>query len=164
MRKLNECHCTPPPTHRQRGVVLLVVLLFLLLTTIVGFSAMQTSGLEAKMAAARLGREVSFQAAESALDQVKNDQAALVAAFIAGQNPASPPTVNYSYSADADLAGVVETRYVDEIPALGNDIVIGSSGLRSLHFDLRATVRRANDEKFDSIHRQGIKRFAPKLP
>ena len=155
---------------RERGVVLLVVLVLLLLTTIIGFSVMETSSLEAKMAVAREGREVSFQAAESALDQARNDQAFLVNAFVAGldgalQDPNSVPWPEqaYSFDGDATLAGAVETRYVDEIPALGNDIVIDNPGLRSLHFELRAEVTRAN-EKFDSLHVQGIKRFAPKLP
>lgn len=155
---------------QQRGVVLLVVLLLLLLTTIIGFSVMETSSLEAKMAVARQGREVSFQAAESALEEAKMDQAFLVDAFVAGLNGAllDPnsvpwPEQAYSYPGDAALAGLVETRYLDEIPALGNDIVIGNPGLRSLHFELRAAVSR-NDEKFDSLHVQGVKRFAPKLP
>lgn len=154
----------------EGGVVLLVVLLLLLLTTIIGFSVMETSSLEAKMAVARQGREVSFQAAESALEQARNDQAFLVDAFVAGLNGAllDPnsvpwPEQSYSYAGDAALAGTVETRYVDEIPALGNDIVIDNPGLRSLHFELRAEIARAN-EKFDSLHVQGIKRFAPKLP
>lgn len=161
----------------QKGVVLLVVLLLLLLTSLVVISAMETSDMEAKMAAARLGREVSFQATESAIDQAKNDGNGLVAAYVAGLDPNSPTQVDsYTFTGDADLVASVETRYVAEIPALGNDIVIGSPGLRSLHFDLLANVRRDDDatddadhgadddDRFDSTHQQGIKRFAPKLP
>lgn len=172
-RKFEMCRpCAPMarPPREQRGVVLLVVLILLLLTTVISFVVMETSSLESRMAVAREGREVSFQAAESALNQARSDQAFLVNAFVAGLNGAliDPnsvpwPTRSYSYGADAALNGNVETRYVDEIPALGNDIVIGNPGLRSLHFELRAAIQRG-DEKYDSNHIQGIKRFAPKLP
>jgi hypothetical protein len=131
---------------------------------------METSSLEAKMAVARQGREVSFQAAESAIDQAKNDQGFLITSFVAGLNGAlvDPnsvpwPEQNYNFDGDVSLAGTVETRYIDEIPALGNDIVIENPGLRSLHFELRALITRP-DDKYDSLHVQGIKRFAPKLP
>lgn len=160
----------PRPGTHQQGAVLLVVLLLLLLTTVIGFSVMETSTLEAKMAVSRQGREVSFQAAESSLEQARMDQALLVDSFVAGLNGAliDPnsvpwPEQGYTYVGDAALASVVETRYLDEIPALGNDIVIGNPGLRSLHFELRAAVNRG-DDKFDSLHVQGVKRFAPKLP
>lgn len=167
----------PISMFRQTGVVMLVVMLLLLLTSLVVFSVMQTSDLEAKMSVARLGREISFQAAESAIDQAKNDQSGLVAAYVAGLDPNSPAQIDtYTFDGDADLVANVETSYVDEIPALGNDIVIGSPGLRSLHFDLLSEVRRDDDgtddalhatdddNRFDIILRQGIKRFAPKLP
>lgn len=165
------------PTSRQNGVVLLVVLLLLLLSSLVVFSVMETSELETRMAAASLGREISFQATESVIDQAKNDGNGLVSAYVAGLDPNSPAQVDtYTFDGDVNLQANVETRYVAEIPALGNDIVMGSSGLRSLHFELVATVRRDDDSvddtdhtadddnRFDSVHRQGIKRFAPKLP
>ncbi len=150
----------------QQGVVLIAVLLLLLLTSIVVFSAMGTSDLEAKMAAARLGQETSFQATESSIDVAKNDGDALVAAYINGLDATATP-----YSADAELddyaglSGTVTTRYRGEALALGNDIVIGSAGLRSLHFEIVSEVDRDGDDtdRFDSIHRQGIRRYAPKV-
>ena len=139
---------------------MLVVLMVLLLTTIVGFQVMETSSLEARMAVAREGKEISFQAAESIIDQSKNDQGLLVLAFVASLNGAADP--NQPYALPGDLGGNVVVRYIDEIPTLGNDLVIGNPGLRSLHFELRADVGRG-DDRFDSEHIQGIKRFAPKL-
>ncbi|GEM_PF-2614344 len=154
---------------KQQGVVLVVVLILLLLTTIVSYQVMETSSLEARMAVAREGKELSFQAAESSIEQAKNNEARLVEAFVAALNgPSDPnwPTQNYTFNTDlasnADLAGEVQFRYIDEIPTLGNDLVIGNPGLRSLHFELRADTGRTND-RFDSTHIQGIKRFAPKL-
>nr|WP_271561456.1 PilX N-terminal domain-containing pilus assembly protein [Congregibacter sp.] len=148
---------------RQDGVVLLVVLMLLLLTTIVGYQVMETSSLEARMAVARQGKEVSFQAAESIIDQSKNDQNLLINAFVAGlSNSAWPDSTAFTFVDDADLAGRVEVRYIDEVATLGNDLVIGNPGLRSLHFEIRAQSGRV-DDRFNSQHIQGIKRFAPKL-
>lgn len=148
---------------RQEGVVLLVVLMLLLLTTIVGYQVMETSSLEARMAVARQGKEVSFQAAESIIDQSKNDQNLLVLAFIAGlNNSVWPNSTAFTFVDDAALAGRAEVRYIDEVATLGNDLVIGNPGLRSLHFEIRAQSGRV-DDRFNSQHIQGIKRFAPKL-
>ncbi|WP_439100691.1 PilX N-terminal domain-containing pilus assembly protein [Congregibacter sp.] len=146
----------------QDGVVLLVVLMLLLLTTIVGYQVMETSSLESRMAAARQGKEVSFQAAESIIDQSKGDENLLVQAFAARlSNSAWPTSTAFSFLDDADLAGSVEVRYVNEVSALGNDLVIGNPGLRSLHFEIRAEAGRT-DDRFNSRHIQGLKRFAPK--
>ncbi|GAB5413061.1 MAG: hypothetical protein Cons2KO_06640 [Congregibacter sp.] len=141
---------------------MLVVLMLLLLTTIVAFQVMETSSLEARMAVAREGKEVSFQAAESIIDQAKNNETLLVNAFVAGLNSTAWPEQPYNFDGDADLTGRVEVRYIDEIATLGNDLVIGNPGLRSLHFELRANTGRV-DDRFDAAHFQGIKRFAPKL-
>ena len=157
------------PGAHERGVVMLVVLILLLLVTIVGFSVMEISSSQVKMAVNREGREVSFQGAESAIETVADDEQQLVDAFVAGlgkltsDDPDSItwPTVEVSYDADSDLSLSVETRYIGDIPPLGNDLVLGK-GLRSLHFELRASAAR-DAEKFDSIHVQGISRFAPRL-
>ena len=114
------------------------------------------------MAVAREGKEISFQTAESIIDQSKNDEALLVSAFVAALASTAWPQQSYSFANDTDLGGDVEVRYIDEVPTLGNDLVIGNPGLRSLHFELRADTGRL-DDRFDSSHIQGIKRFAPKL-
>ena len=158
--------------NRQQGVVLLVVLMLLLLTTIIGFQVMETSSLESRMAVARQGQEVSFQGAESMVDQAKNDQNLLVSAFISSQSAGSTiswPTEPYSFTGDSTLGGEVTARFIAEVNTVGNDLVIGNTGLRSLHFDLRAEATRVDptagriDDRFDAVHIQGMKRFAPKL-
>ena len=118
------------------------------------------------MAVAREGKEISFQSAEAVLDRSKNNQALLIDAYSAsefGGGAPSPQAV--SFDTDAALGGSIGARYIGEIPALGNDLVIGKPGLRSLHFELEAEVRRSNDvfDRFESNHTQGIKRFAPKI-
>ncbi|MDP4789715.1 MAG: PilX N-terminal domain-containing pilus assembly protein, partial [Haliea sp.] len=66
------------PGAHERGVVMLVVLILLLLVTIVGFSVMEISSSQVKMAVNREGREVSFQGAESAIETVADDEQQLV--------------------------------------------------------------------------------------
>ncbi|MEM6484844.1 MAG: PilX N-terminal domain-containing pilus assembly protein [Pseudomonadota bacterium] len=152
---------------RQDGVVLMVVLMLLLLTTIVGYQVMETSSLEARMSVAREGQEISFQGAESAIDQTKNDTAVLADSFNASISGTAWPTRDITFTGDAALDGGVEVRYIDEIAALGNNLVLGSTGLRSLHFEIRATTGRDDSssarDRFVALHTQGMKRFAPKL-
>ena len=156
----------PPERFRasrsQHGVVLPLVLVLLLLTTIVGYQVMETSSLEARMAVAREGKELSFQAAEAAIEQARNNEAALAEAFAAARSaPGDRAWPVHNYTFDESLRGRVEFRYIGEIPALGSDLVIGNPGLRSLHFELRADTARS-DERFDSEHIQGVKRLAPR--
>ena len=56
-----------PGTHRQRGAVLVISLIMLLLLTIIGVTAMRTVTLEERMAGNMRDRNLSAQAAESAL-------------------------------------------------------------------------------------------------
>lgn len=51
----------------QRGAALVVSLLILLMMTLIGVTAMNVTGLEARMAAGAQDRDLAFQAAESAL-------------------------------------------------------------------------------------------------
>ena len=152
-----------PGAARQGGAALLVVLLLLLLVTVVTYDTMETSSLEARMAVAREGKEISFQAAEAIIDQAKNEQLLLEDAYAAHLASGTWPQRSYTFADDAGLNGNVEVRYRAEIASLGNDIVIGNPGLRSVHFELRAVAGRA-DDRLDSRHVQGIRRFAPKLP
>ncbi len=53
--------------HREHGITLVVTLLFLLLLTILGVTAMNTSGLQEKMAGNLRDQDMALHAAESAL-------------------------------------------------------------------------------------------------
>ncbi|MEM8492866.1 MAG: hypothetical protein AAF756_18785 [Pseudomonadota bacterium] len=152
---------------RQDGVVLLVVLMLLLLTTVIGYQVMETSSLEARMSVAREVQEVSFQGSESMIDQTKNDQVVLGESLIASLAGSAWPTRAYAFDGDDELDGEVEVRYIGEINATGSSLEIGSTGLRSLHFEIRATAGRDDStsarDRFVSLHMQGTKRFAPKV-
>ncbi len=150
----------------QRGAVLLVVLLLLLLTTIVGYQVMETSSLEARMAVAREGKELSFQAVESIIADTKNDTVLLSQAYINGLvdeaagNPATAATPAAPIEFPGDLDGNVEVFYREAMLPKGYAATIGANTLRSVRFELRATVGRG-DDRFDSEHIQGIKRLTP---
>jgi hypothetical protein len=135
--------------------------MLLLLTTIVGYQVMETSSLEARMAVAREGKEVSFQGAESIIDQAKNNEALLIDSFVAALGGGAWPTLAYTFDGDAARRHGRSTLYRRNCNA-GQRPCAGNPGLRSLHFELRADTGRL-DDRFDSIHIQGIKRFAPKL-
>lgn len=57
----------------QSGVVLAISLIMLLLLTLIGFSALQSTGLEEKMAGNMRDRNLAFQAAEAALRDAEGD-------------------------------------------------------------------------------------------
>lgn len=147
---------------RQEGVVLLVVLLLLLLTTVVGFQTLETSSLESRMAVAREGKEISFQAAESIIDNNKNDIGLASDAYFAELDGTPQPTRAFGpVLGDAALDGSLDARFVTEFIPVGEEIgtQIG------LLYELRVRAGRVADveERFDSVHTQGLARLAPNL-
>lgn len=58
--------------NKTQGVTLAIALIMLLLLTIIGVAAMQTTLFEQKMSANSQDKELSFQAAESALREAEN--------------------------------------------------------------------------------------------
>lgn len=76
--------------HRERGITLVVTLLFLLLLTILGITAMNTSGLQEKMAGNLRDQDTALQAAESAL---RGGEDRMNTLWISGRpNPSSDST------------------------------------------------------------------------
>ena len=138
---------------RQRGVVLLVVLLLLLLTTVISYQVMETSSLQARMAVARQGKEVSFQSAESIIAQVQNDFTMLESARLARLTGAAWPTDTYTFAGESNLNGAVEVRWIGESHGLGSSLGL----VRYLHYEMRASAGRSNDDRLDSLHVRGVK-------
>ncbi len=67
------CRVVPErPLHGQRGAVLIVSLLILIVLTLIGVTAMGTSGLEEKMAGNNRDLNLAFQAAEAALKDAED--------------------------------------------------------------------------------------------
>jgi len=144
---------------QQRGVVLLVSLVLLLATTIIGYSVMETSGLEAKMAAAKEAREISFQAAESIIEEGLDDPPYIASARQADLAGSAWPTDSHAFTYDTHLTGGSQMEYRTSSIAYGED---WSRGLKNEHFQLRATVARSGTS-FDSDHVQGFKVKSPTL-
>jgi type IV pilus assembly protein PilX len=65
-------HKVTPVPHREQGFVLAMTLVFLLLLTIIGVTAMNTTSLEEKMAHNVKDKNLSLDAAESALRLAEN--------------------------------------------------------------------------------------------
>lgn len=154
---LKHSYRTPPG--KQRGVVLILSLLLLLATTIIGFSVMETSNLEAKMAAAKQGKETSFQAAESIIEIGLDDQPYIASARQADLAGSAWPTNSHSFSYDYGLSGGSEMEYRTSSLSYGED---WARGLKNEHFQLTVTVSRAGSP-FDSEHVQGFKVKSPSL-
>lgn len=146
----------------QNGAVLLVVLLLLLLTTIVGYQAMETSSLETRMAVAREGKELSFQAVESMIAELKNDGDLLSQAYINALVGGGAASLAAPMDLPGGLEGDADVHFRDAMLPKGYAATIGANTLRSIRFELRARVGLDNDEdRFDSEHIQGIKRLTP---
>lgn len=141
---------------KQRGAVLLVSLLLLLVTTFVGFSAMETSNLEAKMATSRELKELTFQAAETVIERTLLNQALIRSTYTVGLSGGTWPTHSESFSHDTDLTGDVEVRYAGLAASEGDSIVEGSGGFRKFNYEIEATAGRANTN-ITSTHTQGIR-------
>ncbi|MEM1190598.1 MAG: PilX N-terminal domain-containing pilus assembly protein [Pseudomonadota bacterium] len=165
MNKLPQGHALkkqyrPRGPQHQQGAVLLVVLLLLLLTTIVGYQAMETSSLETRMAVAREGKELSFQAVESMIAELKNDAGLLSQAYINALVGGGAASLATPMDFPGDLSGNVDVHFREAMLPKGYAATIGANTLRSIRFELRARVERT-DDRFNSEHIQGIKRLTP---
>lgn len=145
----------------QRGAVLIVALIMLLVTTFVGFSTMETSNLEAKMATARDLKEMTFQTAETSIERGLTDQVLISDALVAGLSGSSWPTRDYTYS--TDLTGSVEVIYLGDFITEGFSAKKGDSGssMATLYYTVQAEAERANTN-IASRHTQGIYVLQPK--
>ena len=152
--------------NKQRGAVLLVSLLMLLVTTFVGFSAMETSNLESKMAAARELKELTFQSAEAAIEWSLADTSFAGAALAEGLGSTPTwPTRSYGssdFSHDAYITASSQMRFVSANNKAGYSAVKAKSGVSLFYFEAEATALRTNTNA-SSTHIQGIYVEGPKL-
>ncbi len=148
---------------RQQGAVLLVSLLMLLITTFIGFSAMETSNLENKMATSRELKEITFQSAEIAVERTMLNLLIISNAYVEFlQGGTNWPTASYSYAHDSYLSGSVSVQFMTNASTLGYSIRKGASGIATYYYQLVATASRANTN-ISSTHTQGIYVEGPSL-
>ncbi|MDJ0878902.1 MAG: PilX N-terminal domain-containing pilus assembly protein [Halieaceae bacterium] len=145
----------------QRGAVLIVALIMLLVTTFVGFSTMETSNLEAKMATARDLKELTFQTAETSIERGLLDQALISDALVAGLASTAWPTRNYTFT--SYLRSSVEVVYLGDFLTEGYSAKKGDSGssMATLYYTVRASAERDNTN-IASEHTQGVYVLQPK--
>ena len=154
-------HRDAPPG--QRGFVLFVVSILLLLLSHAILQSMDSSLLGARTAAVRVGREESYQAAETLLALAAADPALLAGAWAGHVGGDSSPLVVQDYPLPEPLQGSLAVAVRAGAPVMGNDLVIGRAGLQQLHFEMRATAVH-RDGQFESRHRQGLALLAARAP
>ncbi len=117
--------------HSQQGAVLIIALVMLLVLTILAVSSMNNARMQEKMSTSSVFHLVTFQLAESAVDEVLNDTDNFAKAFDATVNATAQIESadwnygdNYGSSASAD--------YIGQTPVTG--FSIGGDGVVAHHF------------------------------
>ena len=142
-------------SRNQRGAVLLISLIMLLVTTFIGFSSMETSNLEAKMASSREMKEMTFQSAEAAIEFAIEDEILISDAYVAevtGTN--NWPNKAYALK-DLKMASGVEARFLTQGHLPGDTVVKGKGGFTGYYYEIESTASRS-DSTIESVHHQGI--------
>ncbi len=149
--------------NKQRGAVLIVALLLLLVTTFIGFSAMETSNLEAKMATSREIKEQTFQTAEAVIEQVLDNIPLIAGAYaIFLQNSTNWPVQGYTFAHDSYLTGDIQVQFISTTPTKGYSIRKGAAGIATYYYQVIGNGVRTNTN-ITSTHTQGIYVEGPSL-
>lgn len=147
----------------QRGAVLVVSLLMLLVLTFVGFSSMETSNLQSKMATSRELKELTFQTAEAVIEEVLDNLDYISTAYAIGlQNSNDWPTMAHTFSYNSYLNGSSEVRFMNNANSLGYSIRKGASGIATYYYQVESTAIRSGTN-ISSTHTQGIYVEGPSL-
>lgn len=153
---------------KERGAVLLVSLLILLLVTIVGFATMETSNLEVKMSTAREMKEISFQTAESIIEEASSDYDYLGSAYTAylkdPNNPIWPSKTDHALVGydtgyrELDAGGSSKVEFLADLCPLDTSC----SQVDTFYYEVEATSSLSN-ENISNTHVQGVYIVAPPL-
>lgn len=152
----------------QEGAVLIIALLLLLVTTFIGFSAMEGSNLESKMATAREVKELTFQAAEASIEVTLDNTVILGTAYARSLMDMEAtgwpgwPTASHSFSYNTYLSGDSEVRFESTAQTIGYSIRKGAAGIGTYYYEVEGTSARANTN-IASTHTQGIFVEGPSL-
>ena len=139
---------------RERGAVLIVALVLLVALTLLGVSTMNTTQLGEKMASNSQRMTHAFQAAETALSQAFNNNAAWAGAFGDGFNQAR------AQFADAADGAEYTAEFISwSQPPVGS--LYSSTTFQAGHFNFR-TVGSTSDEGAVAVINGGGYQIAPK--
>lgn len=143
--------------HRQSGAVLIVSLIMLLVLTVVGVTAMRSSTLEEKMSANIMNYNVTFHAAESAIENALDDTDSLVQAILTSNKV----TVDLDVG-DSSIDSSADVTYLGSGIAFGFSLGQNSSAFSSYRFDATGTAIRDNSGANISMS-QGVRRIGPNV-
>lgn len=143
--------------HQQSGAVLIISLIMLLVMTIIGVTAMRSSTLEEKMAANTMNYNITFHAAESAIENALDDTTSLVQAIVTN----SPVSVDLDVG-DSSITSNADVTYLGSGIALGFSLGQNASAFSSYRFDATGTASRANSGANVSMS-QGVRRIGPNV-
>ncbi len=103
---------------RQRGIALIASLLMLLVMTLIGLSAMERTMTEEKMASNSQQKAMTFQAAETAIQQFLDGSNDVVYT-----NSINGEDTTISYHQDGDTISIsASMEYIGETMVLGNSV------------------------------------------
>lgn len=145
----------PPSPTRQRGAALMIAMVMIFMLSIMGLSVMRTSSLEKRMTGNAIQSSTTFQAAESATEQMLNSTATLSRA--AGNFRTIIDVDTDTIHDDAPLSGTSRIVYVGTGPAFGF-----SSDFMTLRLVAQGD-RSIDSVRSRSIVRQGARRVVPSL-
>ncbi len=112
--------------HKQHGVVLVIGLLMLLVITMVGVTAMSGTTSNERMTANHQFQTLSFQAAESAIQDVFNVPSVTPAVAATGWN-VTPAPVNYNVDVHAGTGSSIGVQAQADIQFCGEELPVGSA-------------------------------------
>lgn len=147
---------------RQKGVVLIVALLLLLVTTFLGFSSMEISNLETRMATSRELEELVFQTAEAAIETALDDINFISAAYLASLGGSIPATATYTYNWDSALTATAQAVFSTDVATQGYSKRKGAGGIATFYYEIRVTATRTNTN-ISALHTQGVFVEGPSL-
>ena len=132
------------PRHDQQGAVLIVTLIMLLLVTLVVFSALRAGAVDARVATADMLRAMTFQAAESSIEQVARS----VNNLPAPSDAAAP--IGFIHTIPAGASGIVNSvqasaAFKTSAPAPGYSIRRGGAGLQTHYYEVTALAQTTQD-------------------
>jgi len=160
--------------HQQSGVVLLVSLLILLLITVVGFTMMETSNLEVKMATTKELKAISFETSEAIIEEALTEPGAITLLgealnnYYADPNNPSWEVDQYTYDAydsgarKVNARGESRTQFLGTASTIGYSIRKGSSGIETYYYEFQSDAVTSN-ANIGSTHVQGVFVEGPRL-
>ena len=151
------CYSAPGFKNQQRGIVLAVCLVLLLVMTLLGVMSVGTATSEQKVANNYLFRNSSFQAAESAIENVINTPSVLGAAI------AGPVSTNLATLGGYGVTSNSVTQFVAAGPPVGgpDGSAYSFDSFAAIHFTITGTGVVGGVANSQAVTSQGVFIIAP---